>query len=269
MLAARAAALALLAAAAPAAARAEGPEPIRYDLAVDVPITAAAIAVWGGTELAKGHLAPATCRFCGGNAVDDGVRDALVWHDRAAAMRASDVLAFAVIPAAAIGTDLLAARHAGDLGAGLVDVLVIGQAVAIAADLNQLVKLAAGRRRPFARFGDDPARAPSPDDNLSFYSGHTSLAFSFVAATATVATLRGYRTAPWIWGAGLVLAAGAGYFRIAGDMHYLTDVLAGAAAGAAAGVLLPRLMHGRERAADPGAARVALVPFPLGLSGAF
>ncbi len=269
MLAARAAALALLAAAPLAAPRADAPEPIRYDLAVDVPVTAAAAAIWAGTELAKGHLAPAACRFCGGNAVDDAVRDALVWGNRDAAKRASDVLAFALIPAAALGSDLLAARGAGDLGAGLVDALVIGQAVAIAANLNQLVKFAVGRRRPFVRYEDDPGHVPAPDDNLSFYSGHTSLALSFVAATATVASLRGYRTAPWIWGVGVPLAAAAGYFRIAGDMHYLTDVLAGAAAGATVGVLVPRLLHGRERAADPAAATVALVPYPLGVTGTF
>jgi membrane-associated phospholipid phosphatase len=269
MLAARAAALALLVAAPGAAPRADAPEPIRYNLAVDVPLTAAAAAIWAGTELAKGHLAPETCRFCGGNALDDSVRDALVWQDTATAKRASDLLAFALIPAAALGSDLLAAHGAGDVGAAAVDALVIGEAVAIAADLNQIVKLAVGRRRPFVRFGSDPDRAPSPDDNLSFYSGHTSLSFSFVAATATVASLRGYRTAPWVWGAGVVLAAGAGYFRIAGDMHYFTDVLTGAVVGTAAGVLVPRLLHPREQMADPAAPRVALLPYPLGVAGAW
>src|SRR5512133_3800115 len=108
MLAARAAALALLAAAPVAAPLADAPEPLRYDLAVDVPLTAAAAAIWAGTELAKGHLAPATCRWCGGNALDDSVRDALVWQDTAKAKRASDLLAFALIPTAAFGSDLLA-----------------------------------------------------------------------------------------------------------------------------------------------------------------
>jgi membrane-associated phospholipid phosphatase len=271
MLVARAAALALLAAApALSPARAEAPEPIHYDLRVDIPVTTAAAAIWIGTELAKDHLAPATCRWCAGNALDDHVRDALIWQDRNAAKRASDGVAFALIPVAALGQDLLAARAAGDTRAAAVDGLVVLQAVALAADVNQIVKLSVGRQRPFVRFGDDPSRAPTSDDNLSFYSGHTSLAFSFVAATATVAQLRGYRTAPWVWAIGLPLAAAAGYFRIAGDMHYLTDVLAGAAVGTAMGVAVPRLLHGREPAAsDPAAPRLTVAPFPLGVSGTF
>jgi membrane-associated phospholipid phosphatase len=270
MFVARAAALALLAAAPLYPARAAGPEPIRYDLRVDIPVTTAAVAIWLGAELAQDHLAPATCRWCAGNGLDDHVRDALVWHDRNAANRASDVVAFALIPVAAAGQDLLAARAAGDSRAALVDGLVVLQAVALAADLNQIVKLSVGRQRPFVRFGDDPNRAPTSDDNLSFYSGHTSLAFSFVAATATVAELRGYRTAPWVWGIGLPLAAAAGYFRIAGDMHYLTDVVAGAAVGTAMGVAIPRLLHGREPTApDPAAPRLTVSPFPLGVSGTF
>lgn len=271
MLAARAVALALLVSlpAAPAA-RADAPEPLRYDLRVDIPVTAAATAIWVGTELAQDHLAPAQCRWCGGNAVDDGVRDALVWKDRNAAKRASDVVAFAVLPAAAVGQDLLAARAAGDVGAAALDGLVIFEAVALAGSVNQLVKLAVGRQRPFVRFGDEPGHVPEADDNLSFYSGHTSFAFSLVAATATVADLRGYRTAPWVWGIGLPLAAATGYFRIAGDMHYLTDVLAGAAVGTAIGVAVPRLLHPREPGSgDPAGARLTVVPFPLGVAGSF
>ena len=53
-------------------------------------------------------------------------------------------------------------------------------------------------------------------------------------------------------------------------MHYLTDVLAGAAVGTAMGVAVPRLLHGREPAAsDPAAPRLTVAPFPLGVSGTF
>ncbi len=267
---ARAAALALLVAL-PAAARSGAPEPIRHDFTVDASITAAAAAAWLGTELANSHLVPGACRVCGGNAVDDRVRDALVWSKPDAARRASD-LVFALIPVAALGQDLLAARAAGDAGAAGVDALVIAEAVAIAADLNQLAKLAVARRRPFVRFGDyaDPTRRPTPDDDLSFYSGHTSLAFAFVAAAATVASLRGYPGAPWVWGVGLGLATAVGYFRMAGDMHYLTDVLAGAAVGVATGIAVPRLLHPREgAAAAPAAPRIVVTPFPIGVAVAF
>ncbi len=267
---ARVAALALLVAV-PAAppARAAAPEPLRYDLRVDLPVTVAAGAIWFGTELAKDQLAPSSCRWCGGNALDDRARDLLVWNDRDDARRASDAVAFAVLPAAAIGAGLLAARAAGDTRAAALDGLVVLESVALAGSVNQLVKLAAGRQRPFVRFGTEPAHAASSDDNLSFYSGHASLAFSLVAATATVADLRGYRTAPWVWGIGAPLAAATGYFRIAGDMHYVSDVLAGAAVGAAIGVAVPRLLHPRAPGGDPAAPPAAVAPLPLGVAGTF
>jgi membrane-associated phospholipid phosphatase len=91
----------------------------------------------------------------------------------------------------------------------------------------------------------------SGEDNVSFYSMHTSFAFSIVAATGTVAGLRGYDSAPYIWGIGMPLAALTGFMRIAADRHYLTDVLTGAAVGTALGIALPRLMHGRKNESVP------------------
>jgi membrane-associated phospholipid phosphatase len=95
--------------------------------------------------------------------------------------------------------------------------------------------------------------AQRKDDNLSFYSGHTSLTFTLATASGTVASLRGYSLAPAIWSAGLGVAALAGWLRIAADKHYLSDVLVGAVAGSLAGVLLPVLFHGRR---DPVAGPV-------------
>src|SRR5207249_2275303 len=88
------------------------------------------------------------------------------------------------------------------------------------------------------------------DNNLSFYSGHTSATATMAAAGGTIATLRGYRLAPLVWGTGAALSAFTGYLRIAADKHYLTDVLAGAAIGAAVGILVPLTFHGR-RSEDP------------------
>ncbi len=73
-----------------------------------------------------------------------------------------------------------------------------------------------------------------------------------MAAAGTVSTLRGYPSAPWVWGGGAALAAGAGWLRMAGDAHWLTDVLVGAAVGTAVGVAVPRLLHPREAAPAAG-----------------
>ncbi len=257
-------ALAALLAAVPLAAAGEPPIPLRHDLHVDGAVTAAAVAAWLGSEVAKPTLAPARCRVCEPNRLDAEVRTALVWGSPRRARRASDVLAFGLLPAGVAAHQLVAGGH----DAGFVDLLLVAQATALAADLNQLVKYAVGRQRPLVRYATDPARAPTPDDNLSFFSGHTTLGFSLATAAGTVSTLRGYRSAPLVWGAGLGVATGVGYLRIAGDAHYLTDVLVGAVAGSAIGIAVPRLLHGRERAGG-AAGQPARVAVPLGIAIAF
>ncbi len=64
-------------------------------------------------------------------------------------------------------------------------------------------------------------------------------------AAAEVATLRGRRAAPWFWIVGLGLATRVGWARMAANAHWLTDVLAGAAVGSAAGVAVPLWVHHR------------------------
>lgn len=142
------------------------------------------------------------------------------------------------------------------------DLLLVLEAAGIAVDLNQVAKFAVGRQRPFVRYGD-PDRARDPDDNLSFYSSHTGLAFSLAASAGTVSSLRGYRCAPWVWAVGMSLAALTAYLRVASDEHYLTDVVAGAAVGTAVGIAVPRLLHGREPHGVSGQRTV--VALPLGV----
>jgi membrane-associated phospholipid phosphatase len=251
------------------------PHDLRHDLRVDVPVTVTAAALWIGTELAKDRLAPSSCRICDGNGLDDRARARLVWKDKPdVARHGSDLLAMVLLPAAAFGHSALAARDAGAPREALVDALVIGEAVALSASLNQLVKFAVARQRPFVRFRnfEETDREGESDDYLSFYSGHTALAFSTVAAAATVAQLRGYESAPWVWGVGVAGAASVGYLRIAADKHYLTDVLTGAVVGTLVGIAAPRLLHPRERggAGENGQAiSVTVVPLPLGVAFAF
>lgn len=255
-----------LAATSPRAAAAP-PEPLRHDLRADVAVTAAAVLGWAGSELAKPALAPERCRWCEPPALDERARAGLVWDAPRRARRASDVLAFGLLPAGAAAHQLLAARGAGDGAEGLVDVLLVAEAAALAADVTQVLKYAGGRRRPHVLHGRTPAGS-DPDDHLSFPSGHTSLAFSVVTAAGSISSLRGHDSAPWVWGIGLPLAAGVGWLRVAGDAHWLTDVIGGAVVGAAVGVGVPRLLHGRERAAV-GAAQARATPATLGLVLAF
>ncbi len=263
--------LAVVPAASPVVARADGPRPLREDLRLDAAVVGTAGVVWLGGELLQDKLAPVHCRFCAPNAFDAWARRQLLLGDDRPPRIASDVLAMGVMPAAMVAHQLLAARAAGDAGAGVHDVIYVAEAGAVALALDQVVKLAVGRERPYVHYGNyaDPARRHDPDDNLSFYSGHTTLAFSMAAAAGTVSTLRGYDSAPWVWAVGMTLATAVGWARIASDRHYLTDALAGAATGAAIGVGMPLWLHGRKDEPGTASGRAAsgttVVPLPMGV----
>jgi membrane-associated phospholipid phosphatase len=185
--------------------------------------------------LLQDRLAPAECRWCSANALDTVARDAFVWSDRGAAATASTVTGYFLAPASALGLLALA-----DSSQFVDDAIPVLEAALAAQIVTQLVKLAFARQRPYAHFGTGPA-TPSSEDNLSFTSGHTNIAFAFAVGAGTVAHRRGTRYEPVIWASGLTLATATAYLRIAADKHYLTDTLGGAVIGAAAGLFVPRL----------------------------
>ena len=89
------------------------------------------------------------------------------------------------------------------------------------------------RTRPFAYYCEplNGKEANEKDARLSFFSGHTSIAFALAASTSHVASVRQWENARTIRRLNYTLASATGLFRILGDRHYLTDVLAGAAVG--------------------------------------
>jgi membrane-associated phospholipid phosphatase len=194
----------------------------------------------------KDDLAPTSCRWCRLNSLDRGVRDRLLWDDTQAARSASNATGYMGAPLAGFGLLALASWHDDRTEQMVDDELIVLEAVLATALLNQGVKFLAGRERPFVRAlsADQKGMTPDPyDNNLSFFSGHTSFTFSIAVASGTVASLRGYRLAPWIWGSGLTLAATTGYLRIAGDKHYFTDVITGALVGSFVGFAVPYWLH--------------------------
>ena len=230
-------------------------EELSVSLFTDTVITADAMFVWLGTEYGKDTIAPRSCHWCDSPAPPDRwVRKALLWSDPHAAILPSNLGALVIAPLTAAGLLTLAAGHDDALSNVGVDLLLVAQATALAGSLNQLTKFSVARRRPFAAAGlPDPDTRQGPADfNLSFYSGHTNLAFSLAASAGTVATLRRYRWAHAIWTAGAVIGAATAYFRIAADQHYLTDVLTGAAMGTAVGVGVPALFHRARSSTDTG-----------------
>ncbi len=189
------------------------------------------------------------CRICGSNSLDEHARDALRWSRPQDAQRASDLVARVAIPALAA---VDAWRSTTSWGNAARDVLVVAEAAALT-DLTTTVA-----KSGFARLRPGLPATPGQGSGAyhSLWSGHTSLAFSVAVAQATQDTMRGDPAAPWVWGIGLTLATSVAYFRVAGDQHWLTDVLAGAAVGSAFGAGVPllekRLVHGVSIAPAPG-----------------
>jgi len=222
--------LALLALPAPASAQYRDP-----DWAQEWAINGLLLSGWLVADLFKEDLAPRTCRWCDTEdgrwrppAPDRIARDSLLASSPSAAATASDILAYVVLPGAALGVDALSRE--GDWRGAASDATLISRGVASALMLNQVVKFSVGRARPYTHVSPEPF-ADNPDQNLSFYSGHTSLAFSTVMSTGLVLSRRDSPYAPWVFGIGLPAAAAVGALRIAADKHYLTDVVTGAAAG--------------------------------------
>lgn len=239
------------------------PPGVRVSLPVDVSITASAAALWIASEALKSHLAPLACRWCESNPLDTAVRDHLRWTAHgAAAVTLGNAGAFVVAPLVGAGLLAVSAAQHGDAGQVWVDLLVTAEAVALSGDLNQLVKYAVGRQRPYAHAGvPNPDTGPGADDaNLSFYSAHTSITFSIAAAAGTVARLRGYRWAPVIYVAGAAVGAATAYLRIAADQHYLTDVVTGAVVGSAVGAGVPYFFHRAPSGAGATASSFTLAP---------
>ncbi len=285
--------LLLLAPLSPAAAQdtSDSPRALRFSWTRDGILTGTAGVLWISSETVfKDDLAPARCRWC--DRAPDGT-DRLNRLDRwgrgiagnteASRRRAntwSNVIGFVGLPLGMLGTQYAVGHSSGASGELFAqDATIMVQSAVLASVANQAVKFAVGRERPFVHVLPESEKgltAHPNDNNVSFYSGHTNLAFSLVASAGTVAALRGYKHQAVIWGVGLPLAASVGLLRMGADKHYLSDVLTGAVLGTAFGVAVPLLLHGRVEDAPPSPTRqssVSLNPMVgtqmVGLSGAF
>ena len=133
--------------------------------------------------------------------------------------------------------------------------------------VNTVVKYAVGRARPYVWKGDPGLYGDPHDANLSFFSGHTTFAFSVAVAAGTIFLMQGMPGAPVALGAGLALAGFTGYLRMAADQHYLTDVVVGAAVGSLVGWAIPFVFH--RPAQGNGTQPAALIPAPGGIAFVF
>jgi hypothetical protein len=254
---------ALLAAAAAALpARDAAADPDARERAIRVAVIGAGIVLYAASEIVgKDAISPDACRWCSSNRLDAGARDLALWDDTDSARRLGNLIGYGLSPVAASALLLAASTEVpahpwlayGD------DMIAMFEIVWGTQLVTQVAKISAGRQRPYAHYRTDPAAPTSQEDNLSFFSGHSSLTFSIAVGAGVIAHRRGYRLEPVIWASTLAIAATTGYLRIAGDRHYFTDVLVGGAAGALGGAFIPRLTGSLPP-------RAAVVPQPGGLA---
>lgn len=267
-----------------APARAEPPRPLRGDAgqsaAVALVFTGVVVV---GDLVGKPRLALSPARWpdrapSGEDTLNPLDRSAyrLRWGAPATAARLSDI-GLAVSSLSALGLSSFTAYRAGErLSDIALDTAILAESTAIAMAINQMTKLIAGRERPCRHFAAawpppvppaGPCGADRFDENLSSFSGHTTLVASSWASSATVATLRGNALAPVLWGAGAFFTVATGYLRLAASKHYLSDVLVGAVLGAAVGVLIPITFHDRVAASEATAASPAPLRYSAALGG--
>lgn len=217
------------------------------------------VGVFVALSVATGEPATA-CGWCETNRFDVAVRALLVRrhpHDAAVASHALSMLA---APLLGLGAVIVPAVARGRGRHALQDSAIVLNAFLLVTAIADGVKKLSHRQRPgvhFGRVSEIEASAAPLEFYLSFFSGDTAWAFVLGAAAATLAHLRGYAFARRIALAGAALGVGTAVLRVAADMHWATDVLAGAAVGTAVGVGLPWLAHPRVGASARGAGRPA------------
>jgi membrane-associated phospholipid phosphatase len=240
----------------PPALTADAPKTLHFSPLRDGLLTGIGLLGFVIPELAKSSLALDHCRVChrlpsgevNVNGFDRAVRNGLVGAFGVTPPKwaiASDVMAFGVIPALSLGADFWLANNGKFDRNFATDIGVVAESVLLAGALDQCVKFLVSRQRPFVAF-DSPYAASlrhgtetTADDNLSFYSGHSSAAMATTVGIARVIQLRtgklyGYYTL-------VPLGILTSLMRVAADKHWGTDVLTGMAVGTAAGLLLPTL----------------------------
>jgi membrane-associated phospholipid phosphatase len=226
----------------------EPPGPYRLDLAVDLSITGVAGATWALTESsAKSAIPPSCpCQASSLNALDRGVAGR--WHPSISTISDAALISTLVL---SFGVDFLDVIVSRERVLGwLSDALVIAQSVAVSGALNGVTKVTVQRPRPLLYGAAANDRALSlPDNYTSFYSGHTSTAFAAGMSYAQTFALR-HPDSPYrfvVFAAAGTVGAAVGTLRVLAGKHFPTDVLVGAGAGTAVGLLVPWL-HARTGA---------------------
>jgi len=217
----------------PSAGRAGEPDALHYDPAVDLPVTFAAGGLFVGLFLgAKRQPLSNAVPAEPPGAIDGlGVRSLQESY-----VLPSDIVLYGSL-AAGLG---LAAYDGASDDALLSRIGLYAEAFVICGAVTELTKWAVRRPRPYTY----DERLGKPDDDLSFFSGHTSQTAAAAFFTARAIDLtgdlsQGERIA--IYSTAGALTVGVGTLRVAAGKHWPSDVLVGAFVGSSVGWLVAEL----------------------------
>ena len=226
--------------------------------------------VMAATNIVVGFSPPSQSRWQGGVLFDDGLRDLLRLKSdggRTAIKYTGDLLLYSLLMyplAVDAGLNTMISGNDTDTGGQLM--LIAAQSFLISGALTVVTKTLTARERPYQReCAVNPTYDVScgePDSRRSFFSGHSSLAFTgagLICATHQAFDLWGGMTPCYV---GLGLATITALSRIMSDRHYGTDILVGAAVGGLSGYFLPKWLHYRRGSS----LTVGATPFGLMLS---
>jgi membrane-associated phospholipid phosphatase len=197
--------------------------------------------------------------WCDPGGFDTAVRSLLVADEPRWAGTTSHVFTVGLTPVVAFGGAIVGAASSGRAGPAIQDSVVLLDVFLLSTGVNSVAKVSGKRQRPGFHFGREAlteADGHPREEFVSFYSGDTTWAFALAAGGTTLAYLRGYPHARYVALASGTFALTGGILRITADMHWATDVLAGAVSGVAIGAGVPLLLHGRV----PGTTGVSVSP---------
>ena len=208
--------------------------------------------------------------------------------DRHTANDASDIMLALMVNQLVVDATLVAWWGHDRPSVGYQMVLMDLEALALSGGIQAIVSGVASRWRPYRDACEGPEETQSRDCRTnkqfrSFFSGHTSGAFTVAGLMcmhhAYLPLYGGGLREKLTCAASFAAAATVGMLRMGADMHFLSDVLVGAAVGTASGLGIPYFLHYRGGAApastglgkSSGGVALRVVPTPMGLmaSGEF
>ena len=244
-------------------------------------LTGASLAVAIGSSVAP--VAP--WRWSGATGLDETVRDSIglqAFNARRTAADVSDVLLAGTLTFPFLFDALTTAWSRRGSGTVAQQMMAIDlETLAVAGAVTSLTSSLVSRERPYATNNlCETQLGPTHRDcqlefrfrYRSFFSGHTSLSFtaaSLVCMHHLNLHLYGGSGDTAACVAAMTAASATGTLRVMADVHYATDVLAGAAMGTLIGLGVPWLFHYRHKTPHTHGAlapNVSIVPNPTGVS---